>query len=59
MQLKMTFKPDEMLPDDPSTLRQNLVDRNLGTALEERVERPFLIDTRSLENGSRDPCADG
>jgi two-component system osmolarity sensor histidine kinase EnvZ len=30
-------------------MRQNLVDRALARALEDRVQRPFLIDTRSLE----------
>src|SRR5512134_278300 len=49
MQLKMTFEPDARLPDVSFTLRETLVDRNLGTALAELVKRPFLIDTRSLE----------
>jgi two-component system osmolarity sensor histidine kinase EnvZ len=30
-------------------MRQNLVDRQLSDALEARVERPFIIDSRSLE----------
>jgi two-component system osmolarity sensor histidine kinase EnvZ len=49
MQLKMAFEPDARLPEISFTLRQTLVDRNLGTALAELVKRPFLIDTRSLE----------
>ncbi|MFM9843845.1 MAG: ATP-binding protein [Dongiaceae bacterium] len=49
MQLKMAFEPDARLPDVSFTLRETLVDRNLGTALAELVKRPFLIDTRSLE----------
>ena len=31
-------------------MRQNLVDRQLSDALEARVERPFIIDSRSLQN---------
>lgn len=49
MQLKMAFEPGARLPDVSFTLRETLVDRNLGTALAELVKRPFLIDTRSLE----------
>ena len=49
MQLKMSFDPGARLPDVSFTLRQTLVDRNLGIALAELVKRPFLIDTRSLE----------
>src|SRR5215510_2353412 len=49
MQLKMSFDPGARLPDISFTLRQTLVDRNLGIALAELVKRPFLIDTRSLE----------
>jgi two-component system osmolarity sensor histidine kinase EnvZ len=45
----MAFEPDARLPDVSFTLRETLVDRNLGTALAELVKRPFLIDTRSLE----------
>jgi two-component system osmolarity sensor histidine kinase EnvZ len=30
-------------------MRQNLVDRQLARALEDRVQRPFIIDSRSLE----------
>jgi two-component system osmolarity sensor histidine kinase EnvZ len=47
MQLKMSFRPDAQLPDVAATLRQTLVDRNLGAALAELVKRPFLIDTRT------------
>jgi two-component system osmolarity sensor histidine kinase EnvZ len=49
MQLRISFEPEARLPDVSFTLRQTLVDRNLGTALAELVKRPFLIDTRSLE----------
>ncbi len=50
MGLNLTFKPDEILPNDPTVMRQNLVDRALARALESRVQRPFLIDSRSLKN---------
>ena len=49
MQLKMSFDQGARLPEISFTLRQTLVDRNLGIALAELVKRPFLIDTRSLE----------
>jgi two-component system osmolarity sensor histidine kinase EnvZ len=49
MQLKMSFRPDAQLPDVAATLRQTLVDRNLGAALAELVKRPFLIDTRTYK----------
>src|SRR6185436_11602861 len=35
---------------NPTIMRQNLVDRQLSDALEARVERPFIIDSRSLQN---------
>ena len=50
MGLKLTFNRDEILPNDPTVMRQNLVDRALSRALESRVQRPFLIDSRSLQN---------
>ena len=50
MGLNLTFRPDEILPNDPTVMRQNLVDRALARALESRVQRPFLIDSRSLKN---------
>lgn len=50
MGLKLTFNPGEILPNDPTVMRQNLVDRALSRALESRVQRPFLIDSRSLQN---------
>ena len=49
MKLNLTFKPGEILPNDPTIMRQNLVDRQLASALKDRVERPFLIDSRSME----------
>jgi two-component system, OmpR family, osmolarity sensor histidine kinase EnvZ len=47
--LDLAFRPGEILPNDPTIMRQNLVDRQLAKALAERVRRPFLIDSRSLE----------
>jgi two-component system, OmpR family, osmolarity sensor histidine kinase EnvZ len=49
MRVNLTFKLGEILPNDPTIMRQNLVDRQLADALESRVERPFIIDSRSLE----------
>jgi two-component system osmolarity sensor histidine kinase EnvZ len=49
MRVSITYKPGEILPNDPTIMRQNLVDRQLSNALQDRVERPFLIDSRSLE----------
>lgn len=47
--ISLTFRPGDILPNDPTIMRQNLVDRQLSDALESRVERPFIIDSRSLE----------
>jgi two-component system, OmpR family, osmolarity sensor histidine kinase EnvZ len=49
MRIKFNFKLGDILPNDPTIMRQNLVDRQLSDALEARVERPFIIDSRSLE----------
>lgn len=49
MGLKLVYSPQEILPNDPTVTRQNLVDRRLSSALEDRVARPFIIDSRSLE----------
>ena len=49
LELALDFKPGEILPNDPTIMRQNLVDRQLAKALEDRVQRPFIIDSRSLE----------
>lgn len=49
MGLELTFKTGEILPNDPTIMRQNLVDRQLARALESRVQRPFIIDSRSRE----------
>jgi len=50
MDVKLTFKPGEILPNDPTVTRQNLVDRSLSRALESALQRPFLIDSRSQRN---------
>jgi len=50
MRVNLTFKPGDILPNNPTIMRQNLVDRQLTDALESRVERPFIIDSRSLQD---------
>jgi two-component system osmolarity sensor histidine kinase EnvZ len=50
MDIKFTFKPGEILPNDPTVTRQNLVDHALKNALASSLRRPFLIDSRSLKN---------
>lgn len=49
MQLDMELRPGATLPDDPVVVRETLVDRKLADALTDIVQRPFLIDSRSLE----------
>src|SRR5262245_65391432 len=48
MRIKFNFKLGDILPNDPTIMRQNLVDQQLSDALESRVERPFIIDSRSI-----------
>jgi two-component system osmolarity sensor histidine kinase EnvZ len=50
MDVRLTFKPGDILPNDPTITRQNLVDRSLSKALEDALQRPFLIDSRSQRN---------
>src|SRR5689334_3531485 len=50
MKISFNFRLGDILPNDPTIMRQNLVDRQLSDALESRVERPFIIDSRSLQN---------
>jgi two-component system osmolarity sensor histidine kinase EnvZ len=50
MDLRLTFRPGDILPNDPTITRQNVVDRALSGALESTLQRPFLIDSRSLRN---------
>jgi two-component system, OmpR family, osmolarity sensor histidine kinase EnvZ len=49
MLLDIDFVPQAHLPVLPGVVRATLVDRNLTSALQEFVNRPFLTDTRSLE----------
>jgi two-component system osmolarity sensor histidine kinase EnvZ len=50
MDIKLTFKPGDILPNDPTISRQNVVDVALARALQSTVQRPFLIDSRSVRN---------
>jgi two-component system osmolarity sensor histidine kinase EnvZ len=50
MDLRIDFVPGDMLPNEPVVVRETLVDRLLANALNARVNRPFLIDSRSLKN---------
>jgi two-component system, OmpR family, osmolarity sensor histidine kinase EnvZ len=50
MDVRLAFKPGDILPNDPTITRQNLVDRSLSRALEDALQRPFLIDSRSQRN---------
>lgn len=44
MELDMTFHPDQILPNQPNDLTA-LVDRLMAHALNERVRRPYVIDS--------------
>jgi two-component system osmolarity sensor histidine kinase EnvZ len=50
MDIKLSFKAGDILPNDPTITRQNVVDVALAQALRSTVERPFLIDSRSIRN---------
>jgi two-component system osmolarity sensor histidine kinase EnvZ len=49
MDLIITFEPDAILPPQRQALN-SLLERTLGMALDERVRKPFLIDTRVASN---------
>ncbi|HYI73612.1 MAG TPA: ATP-binding protein [Skermanella sp.] len=49
MDLIITFEPDAILPPQRQKLC-SLLERTLGMALDERVRKPFLIDTRVASN---------
>jgi two-component system, OmpR family, osmolarity sensor histidine kinase EnvZ len=49
MDLIITFEPDEILPPQRQKL-SSLLERTLGMALDERVRKPFVIDTRVASN---------
>ena len=50
MDIRLSFKPGDILPNDPTISRQNVVDVALAHALQSNVQRPFLIDSRSIRN---------
>jgi two-component system osmolarity sensor histidine kinase EnvZ len=50
MNLNMDYVPGAILPADPAVMRQNMVDRTLANELQDLIQRPFLIDSRSTEN---------
>ena len=53
LDLKINFKPGEILPNEPYTTGLSILDKMLGNALRERVRRPFHMDTQSHPtNGS-------
>jgi two-component system osmolarity sensor histidine kinase EnvZ len=49
MDLIITFEPEAILPPQRREL-SSLLERTLGMALDERVHKPFLIDTRVASN---------
>ena len=49
MDLIITFEPDAILPPQRQKL-SSLLERTLGMALDERVRKPFVIDTRVASN---------
>jgi two-component system osmolarity sensor histidine kinase EnvZ len=49
-ELRMTFTPNVRLPATEQDYT-GLLDRKLAIDLRERVQRPFLIDTRSVRSG--------
>lgn len=49
MELDARFQPGAILPNQPDAAPSGLLERALTEAMEERVQRPFRIDTESLE----------
>lgn len=49
MELDARFQPGAILPNQPDAPPSGLLERALTEAMEERVQRPFRIDTESLE----------
>ena len=47
LDLRVTFKPGGILPNEPYTTGTDILDKMLGNALRERVRRPFHMDTQS------------
>jgi two-component system osmolarity sensor histidine kinase EnvZ len=50
MLLDAQLLPGAILPNEPILAQQMLTDQKLANALNGRVNRPFLIDSRSLKN---------
>jgi len=49
LEMRINFKPGEILPNKPYTTGSSILDKTLGNALRERVRRPFHMDTHSHE----------
>ncbi|CUW37193.1 putative Signal transduction histidine kinase [Magnetospirillum sp. XM-1] len=49
MELDARFQPGAILPNQPDAAPSGLLERALTEAMEERVQRPFRIDTETLE----------
>lgn len=49
MELDARFQPGAILPNQPDAAPSGLLERALTEAMEERVQRPFRIDTESLD----------
>lgn len=48
MDLDLILKPGEILANEPLGADGNLISRLLGDAMDERVKRPFRVDSRSF-----------
>ena len=48
LDLRITFVPGGILPNEPYTTGSSILDKTLGHALRERVRRPFHMDTEFL-----------
>ena len=47
LDLRLSFRADDILPNHPVRSRTGILDRLLGNAMRERVRRPFTLDTWS------------
>ena len=47
LDLRLSFRADDILPNHPVQSRNGILDRLLGNAMRERVRRPFALDTWS------------
>lgn len=50
LDMRMSFRPGGILPNQPYTTGSSILDKMLGNALRERVRRPFHMDTQSHPN---------